>query len=90
MLDVSLWFPGGARSARVRVMPGTSFALPNGYCVYVTSNEMAAPKNQSVMAMFHREWFGNIVVVKLADLEVDKVINFREDNLIMTDVIMAR
>lgn len=63
-LDVSAFFPNGACSVRISVLPGTDDKLANDWRIFVSAFIHKPPQNKAIEAKFGRKWHGNILFAK--------------------------
>lgn len=64
-VDVGPWFPSGFQTEVINHIPGTRYRLNNSFTVYYSRNVPSSASNFAISRMCHRNWSGNVIVVKL-------------------------
>ena len=90
-LDLVKWFPAGSlHHLRVSRIPGTRCALENDLGILYVGQEQTMKSNKAVRAQFGERWRGNIVVVKYAARDSQRLINMCGTDASLVNAVVRR
>lgn len=90
-LDLVRWFPRGPlHHLRVSRIPGTKCALENDLGILYVKQQSTLKSNRAVRAQFGERWRGNIVVVKYAARDCQRLINMCGTDASLVNAVVRR
>ena len=98
-LMVQKWFRQRCRIYRVDRFPGTNHRLANGYDIItvrqaipgvVRMRPSSSAKNSAIRHMFSERWRGNVIVLKRARRDTDRIVNITRPEVSLVNALVHR
>ena len=89
-MDISHWFPFGARYIRVSTIPATGFHLINDYTIVTSTFQHERPSNRSLSETLGISLKGNLVVMRHSSPRPMSVVSVHPAERRLIDVVIHR